>query len=99
MAFTEKDLLEQQQAVAELEDEFSRLNTQFESMVKEAGLSSEDLKKSLAEKLSPELQNAMAAAKEDAARAGEARAAQTGGSGQGKASSAAGRGRPGVIRL
>ena len=99
MAFTEKDFLEQQQAVAELEDEFSRLNAQFESMVKDAGVSSEDLKKSLAEKLSPELQNAMAAAKEEAVRAGAARAAQSGGTSSGKPSSAAGRGRPGVIRL
>ena len=98
MAFTEKDFLEQQQAVAELEDEFSRLNSQFEAMVKDAGLSGEDLQKSLTEKLSPEMQSAMATAKEEAARAGQARAAQAGGA-QAKASSTAGRGRPGVIRL
>ena len=97
MAFTEKDFLEQQQAVAELEDEFSRLNAQFESMVKDAGLSSEDLQKSLTEKLSPEMQNAMTAAKEEAARAGQARAAQAGA--PTKPASTAGRGRPGVIRL
>lgn len=98
MAFTEKDFLEQQQAVAELEEEFSRLNSQFDSMVKDAGLSSEDLQKSLTEKLSPELQSAMASAKEEAARAGQARAAQAGAS-PAKTSSTAGRGRPGVIRL
>lgn len=98
MAFTEKEFLEQQQAVAELEDELSRLNSQFEAMVKDSGLGNEDLQKSLTEKLSPELQNAMNAAKEEASRAGQARAAQAGAP-QAKASSTAGRGRPGVIRL
>ncbi len=97
MAFTEKDFTEQQQAVADLEEEFSRLNAQFEAMLKEGGLSSDDLKKALAEKLSPEVQSAINAAKKEASRAGSARAAQGGGSF--KTASTAGRGRPGVIRL
>ena len=97
MAFTEKDFAEQQQAIAELSEEFSRLNSMHEAMLKEAGLSADDLKKALDEKLPPEVQAALDAAKEEAARAGAARAAQP--SGASKTASTAGRGRPGVIRL
>ena len=97
MAFTEKDFMEQQKAVSELEDEFSRLNTQLEGMLKEASLDSGELQKALSEKLSPEMEKAVNTAKEEAARAGAARAAQAGG--PAKPSSTAGRGRPGVIRL
>lgn len=98
MAFTEKEMAEQQQAFAALKDEFSRLNAQRDAMLKEADLSEEDLRKMLNEKHPPEVEAFLKKAREDAARAGQARAAQAGAP-SGKSPSAAGRGRPGVVRL
>lgn len=97
MAFTDKDLAEQQKAFEEIKDEFSRLTTQFDAMLKEGGLGSEDLQQALAEKHSPEVQAYLDKAKEEAARAGQARVAQASPS-SGKAP-LAGRRRPGVVRL
>ena len=98
MAFTEKDMAEQQKAFSEIKDEFSRLTAQLDAMLKEGGLSSDDLQKALKEKHAPEVQAYLDKAKADAARAGQARAAQAAPA-TGKTPSGAGRGRPGVVRL
>lgn len=97
MAFTEKDQAEQQKAFEEIKDEFSRLTAQFDAMLKEGGLRSEDLQQALGEKHTPEAEAFLAKAKDDAARAGQARAAQAAPA-AGRAP-VAGRGRPGVVRL
>lgn len=97
MAFTEKELAEQQKAFDEIRDEFSRLNSQFDAMLKEGGLRSEDLRQALGEKHTPEVQAYLDKAKADADRAGQARAAQAAPAAGRPA--VAGRGRPGVVRL
>jgi len=76
MEFTEKCLREQEQAFEALKEEFSRLTAHFDGMLKEAGLSADDLKKTLEEKLDPELEKALERAKAEAAQAGRARAIQ-----------------------
>jgi ElaB/YqjD/DUF883 family membrane-anchored ribosome-binding protein len=83
MAFTENDLRELEQTVTALQEEFSRLNAQFDGMLTQAGLSPEDLKKSLEEKHSPELEKAVERARTEAARAGRARADQAEAAGAG----------------
>lgn len=98
MAFAEKEMAEQRQAFEALKDEFSRLNAQRDAMLKEAGLSEEDLRKMLNEKHPPEVEAFLKKAEAEAARAGQARAAQAAPV-AGKPSSAPGRGRPGVVRL
>jgi len=97
MTFTEKELAEQQTAFEAIKDEYSRLTVQFNAMLKEGGLQAEELRQALAEKHTPEAQAVLDKAKADAERAGQARAAQS--PAAGKASSTAGRGRPGVVRL
>ena len=98
MEFTEKTLQEQEKAFAAVKEEFSRLNARFDGMLKEAGLTAEDLKKSLEEKHEPELEKSLEEAKAEAARAGRARVAQTGAAGAGQTASA-GRGRPGAVKI
>jgi ElaB/YqjD/DUF883 family membrane-anchored ribosome-binding protein len=98
MAFTEKDMKEQEQVFAALKDEFSRLNARHEGMLKDAGLSADDLKKSLAEKQPPEMEKLLEQAKAEAAQAGKARAAQSSPAESAPAGKS-GRGRPGAVRL
>ena len=98
MAFTEKDMAEQQKAFSEIKDEFSRLTAQYDAMLKEGGLSSEELRKTLKEKHAPEVRAYLDKAQADAVRAGQARAAQAAPA-AGKPPSSAGRGRSGVVRL
>ena len=98
MAFTEQDMKEQEQAFLGMKDEFSRLNAQLDGMRKAAGLSAEDLKKSLEEKLSPDLEKALNQAKEEAGRAGQARAAQAAPA-QSAPAARSGRSRPGAVRM
>ena len=98
MAFTERDQAEQQKAFEAIKDEYSRLTAQYDAMLKEGGLQSEDLRQALNEKHTPEVKAFLDKARAEAERAGQARAAQAG-STTGKASSTAGRGRPGVVRL
>ena len=97
MAFTEQDRLEQQKAFEAVQDEFSRLNARLDGMCKDAGLTVADLKKSLADKKSPELEAALNKAKAEAEEAGKARAAQAGAT-QAQSSKPAGR-RPGAVRI
>ncbi|MCL1916588.1 MAG: hypothetical protein FWG17_07810 [Desulfovibrionaceae bacterium] len=98
MAFEEKEMKEQEQAFLAIKDEFSRLTAQLDGMCQEAGLSAEDLKKTLEEKLPPELEKALNQAKEEAARAGQARAAQAGPA-QSAPAGRSGRGRPGAVKI
>jgi ElaB/YqjD/DUF883 family membrane-anchored ribosome-binding protein len=98
MEFTEKELQEQEQTFEALKEEFSRLNAQFDGMIKEAGLSADDLEASLKEQHSPEAESFLEQARAEAARAGQARAAQAGTAPVDQARSA-GRGRPGAVRI
>ena len=98
MAFTENDLITQWKAFEDIKDEFSRLTAQFDALLKEGGLSSDNLRQTLNETRAPDMQAYLDKAKADAARAGQARAAQAAPA-AGKASSAVGRGRPGVVKL
>ncbi|MCL1889960.1 MAG: hypothetical protein FWF99_05600 [Desulfovibrionaceae bacterium] len=97
MAFTEQNMKEQEQVFLAIKDEFSRLNAQLDGMRKEAGLSAEDLKKSLEEKRSPDLEKALSQAREEASRAGQARAAQA--APAQSAGKSAGRSRPGAVKI
>ena len=98
MDFTEKEQLGQEQALAAVKEEFSRLNARFEGMMKDAGFSSGDLTKAMGEKRSPELDKAFNQARQEAEQAGKARAAQAGAVPAEQAKSA-GRGRPGAVKI
>jgi ElaB/YqjD/DUF883 family membrane-anchored ribosome-binding protein len=97
MAFTEKELREQEQAVEALKEELSRLNAQFDGMLKDAGLSAEDFAAAREEDLTPDMARLLEQAKEEAARAGRARAAQF--QVETAPARSAGRGRPGAVRI
>ena len=99
MAFTEQEMKAQEQAFAAMKEELSRLNARYEGMVKDAGISTEDLKKALNEKRSPELEKAFNEAKAEAERAGKARAAQAGAAAPADPAKSAGRGRPGAVKI
>ena len=99
MEFTEKNLLEQEQAFEALKDEFSRLNARFDGMIKESGLSEDNLRKSLEEKRSPELDKVLEQARAEAAHAGQARAAQANAAAPADQATSGGRGRPGAVRV
>lgn len=96
MAFTEKDLQDQEAQLEALKDELSRLNQKFDAQLKNMGLTEDDLKRQ--EAMTPEVEALVAKAKEEARRAGEARKAQAA---LNKPSSgkAPGTGRRGVVRL
>jgi hypothetical protein len=98
MDFTEKELREQELALEAVKEELSRLNAQFDGMIKDAGLSPDDLKKSLEEQRSPEEKKFLEQARAEAARAGQSRAAQAGTAPADPARSA-GRGRLGAVRI
>jgi hypothetical protein len=73
MAFTEQDLAKQEQAVAELLDEFLRLNSEFDALLKAQGVTEEFLKDADVDNPPPELKAQLEAAKAAAKRAGEER--------------------------
>jgi hypothetical protein len=98
MAFTEKDLREQEQAFEALKEEMSRLNARFDGMLKDTGLSLEDLDASLEEKRSPELEKLLEQAKAEAERAGRARA-DAARAGTAPKTRGAGRARPGAVKI
>jgi peptidoglycan hydrolase CwlO-like protein len=99
MAFTEQHLREQEKQLESLKDELSRLNARFDGMCKDGGISGADLEKALAEKRSPEMESALSRAREEAERAGKARAAQHGAARDAAAGKAVSRGRPGAVRV
>ena len=84
-----------EQAIAAAKEEFSRLNAQFDGMLKESGHSAADLKKALEQKHSPEMDKLLNQAKGDAAYAGQARKAQI----DAAPAHSAGRGRPGAVKV
>ena len=97
MAFTEQDLKDQQQEIALLADELSRLNAELAAHKKSLGLD-ENAEVTVDEAdMTPELEQAMAEAAEAAKRAGSARAAQA--APASASSSTAGRGRRGAMRI
>ncbi|MCL2029108.1 MAG: putative porin [Deltaproteobacteria bacterium] len=85
----------QEQALEAVKEEFSRLNAQFDGMLKESGLSSGDLKAALEKKHSPELDKLLDQAKAEAVRAGQARKAQA----DAAQAPSAGLGRPGTVKI
>ena len=99
MAFTEQDLAKQEQAVAELLDEFLRLNSEFDALLKAQWVTEEFVKDADVDNPPPELKEKLEAAKAAAKRAGEERKghAQWETSAPAKAPSSAHR--PGAIRL
>jgi len=96
--FTEKELREQEQAFEALKEEFSRVSARFDGMLREAGLSADDLKKALEEKHDPEVEKLLEQARAEAAQAGRARAAQAG-MVEARPSGSARRGRPGAVSI
>ncbi|MDR2891998.1 MAG: hypothetical protein LBV80_02780 [Deltaproteobacteria bacterium] len=99
MASAEQERLNKQaQALTTVQDEFSRLNAQFDGMLKESGLSMAELQASLQEKPAPELARLLDQAKAEATRAGAARAAQFAPAAS-ETGKSAGRGRPGAMRV
>jgi hypothetical protein len=98
MAFTEKEMRAQEQALAAAKEEFSRLNAQFDGMLKDAGLSPADLAGALEEKRTPEMERLLEQARAQAKRAGQARAAQAETAPEGHARRA-GRERPGAVKI
>lgn len=97
MTLAQEHFQKQENQLAALREELSRLNAQFDAQMKDLGLEHEDLVQ--AESMSsPELTTMLRAAREGAKRAGSARAAQAALATQ-PAGHAPGKGRAGVIRL
>ena len=99
MAFTEQTLKNQQQEIARLAEELSRLNSVFDEQKKALGLPADKPVTVEASEITPELEKAMADATERAKREGEARAAQARLSSSSGSSSQAGRTRRGAVRV
>lgn len=98
MAFSDKDLHAQEQQLQMLNEELSRLNTQFDAQLKGLGISEKDLLATLDAEMSPDLQKMMSEAQDKSKREGAARAAQ-GAPAQSTGVKAPGTGRRGVVRL
>ena len=98
MAFSDKDLHEQEQQFQVLEEELSRLNTQFDAQLKGLGISEDDLLETLKTELPPEMQKMMSEAQDKAKREGAARSAQSAPAPV-TGAKAPGTGRRGVVRL
>ncbi len=99
MAFTEQDMKRQMNQLAELKDEFSRLENQEKAMRKALGLSEQGGEKVDMNALSPEMRKQAEGAMAEAQRAGAARAAQSQSSPATPAGSRPGCGRRNVVRL
>jgi hypothetical protein len=99
MTFMENDLLKQRQDFELLQEEFSRLSARFGGMLREGGLSEDDLKKYMEKQHSSELEKLLEQAKAEAARAGQARAAQAGSVAPAASAQSTGRGRPGAVKI
>lgn len=99
MAFTEQDLKNQQQEIARLAEELSRLNGIFDEQKKTLGLPADKPVTVDASEITPELERAMNEATERAKREGEARAAQARLSSGSGSTSQAGRCRRGAVRI
>lgn len=98
MAFTEQDLMNQQQEIARLADELSRLNAELASQKKALGYGEDEEVRIDESEMTPELEQAMAEAVDAARRQGKALASQLQPASSG-ASASAGRGRRGAMRI
>jgi len=98
MAFTEQDLRNQQQEIARLADELSRLNAELASQKKALGYSEDEEVRIDESEVTPELDQAMAEAVDAARRQGKALASQLQPASSGTSTSA-GRGRRGAMRI
>jgi uncharacterized coiled-coil protein SlyX len=76
MDFDEEQLARQEKTLAELREEFSRLNGLFDAQLKAVGLTVDELKKTDPDQAEPEVKKLLAQAQEQAQRAGQARAGQ-----------------------
>lgn len=99
MAFTEKDLEAQEQQLQNLQEELSRLNSQFDSQMKTLGLTEEELKAALEGEIPAEVEKLMAEAQDKAKREGASRAAQSTPTSASSGGRAPGAGRRGAVRL
>jgi hypothetical protein len=99
MAFTEQDFAKQEQAVAELLDEFLRLNSAFDALLKAQGVTENFLKDADADNPPPQLKTQLETAKAAAKRAGEARRGHAEAEAAASRRGAASAPRPGAIRL
>lgn len=98
MAFTEQDLKHQEQEIARMAEELSRLNSQFAAQKKAAGIADDDELAIDPASITPELEKAMAEARAEAEREGRARASQLRGAGP-SSNASAGRSRRGAMRI
>ena len=98
MAFTEQDLRNQQQEIARLADELSRLNAELASQKKALGYGEDEEVRIDESEVTPELEQAMAEAVDAAKRQGKALASQLQPASSGTSTSA-GRGRRGAMRI
>ncbi len=98
MAFTEQDIWNQQQEIARLADELSRLNAELASQKKALGYSEDEEVRIDESEVTPELEQAMAEAVDAARRQGKALASQLQPASSGTSTSA-GRGRRGAMRI
>ena len=98
MAFTEQDFRNQQQEIARLADELSRLNAELSSQKKALGYGEDEEVRIDESEVTPELEQAMAEAVDAAKRQGKALASQLQPASSG-ASTSAGRGRRGAMRI
>lgn len=98
MAFTEQDFRNQQQEIARLADELSRLNAELASQKKALGYSEDEEVRIDESEVTPELEQAMAEAVDAARRQGKALASQLQPASSGTSTSA-GRGRRGAMRI
>ncbi|MDR0672098.1 MAG: hypothetical protein LBF93_00245 [Zoogloeaceae bacterium] len=99
MAFTEQDFAKQEQAVTELLDEFLRLNSAFDTLLKAQGVTEDFLKDADANHPPPELKTQLETAKAAAKRAGEERRGHAEREAAVPARGVASARRPGAIRL
>ena len=99
MAFTEQTLKNQQQEIARLAEELSRLNSIFDKQKKALGLPADKPVTVESSETTPELEQAMNEATERARREGEARAAQARLSSGSGSTAQGGRCRRGAVRI
>ena len=98
MTFTEKDFAAQQQQLQALEEELSRLDSQFEAQMKTLGVGPDALNTDQDSALAPEVHKLMQEAQDKAKREGAARAAQNT-QAPAAGTKAPGAGRRGAVRL
>jgi hypothetical protein len=96
MAFSEQDLQEQKRALAEIKEEFSRLNAHFDGLLKDSHITPDILGNILRMERPPEVDQLFQKAREEGERTGKSRAAQAGAPAH---ASAGGRVRAGALKI